>query len=173
MTSERTGTTKKRNIKDELSSLFRTKKKKSDSAWKHRFVCLSNVQQTRIPTTDEEKDILLKADLGEKEVLFERLEMDSTEFREVLYEMFPKLREGGGFQFFKCGANSRLLEPLSVTTLSSPKLLKSCVGYSRTYIKPLQKNLSLTPVVSLPEGVSYPFDKLILLHVFFSPRNIV
>ena len=56
--------------------------------------------------------------------------------------------------FFKCVANSRVLEPLSESVLSSPKVLKERVGTTkRTYIKPLQRDLDLSEVCSLPEGV--------------------
>ena len=70
----------------------------------------------------------------EKEVEFEDLDMNADEVRDVLYDHFPSLKEGGGFQFFKCAPNSRLLQQLSSTTLSSPSMLKSRVGNARTYI---------------------------------------
>ena len=41
-------------------------------------------------------------------------------------------------------ANSRLLEPLSSSISSSPKLLKSVIGKSRVYIRPIQKDLDLS-----------------------------
>ena len=55
----------------------------------------------------------------------------------------------------KCVANSRSLAALSSTTLSSPSMLKSRVGNSRTYIyiRPIQRNLDLIPIMELPGGV--------------------
>ena len=93
------------------------------------------------------------AGLGEKEIEFFDLELSAAEFRDLLYRHFPTLQEGGGYQFFKCVANSRYLEQLSTTTLSSPAMLKSRVGNARTYIRPIQKNLKLTQVIELPGGV--------------------
>ena len=60
-------------------------------AWKHRFVCLAYCDQYKVPTTDVEKDDLLRAGLGEKEVEFESLELDADEFKSVLYDVYPQL----------------------------------------------------------------------------------
>ena len=94
------------------------------------------------------------AGLGEKEVEFFDLNIDAGEFRDLLYKYYPNLKDGGGYQFFKCTANTRTLENLSPATLSSPDVLKSRVGNARTYIVPLQRDLDLTPIVDLPSGVS-------------------
>ena len=148
---------KKRKAKEEVASLFRKKKANAASkktTWKHKFVCLAYHDQIRIPTTDTEKDDLLQAGLGEKEIEFDDLELNAEEFRDLLYSQFPSLKEGGGFQFFKCAANSRSLELLSSTTLSSPTMLKSCAGSARTYVRPLQRDLDMSAVFELPGGVS-------------------
>ena len=65
------------------------------------------------------------------------------------YQTFPKLKCGGGCQFLKCCVNTRNFEILSATTLSSPEILKSRVGSARTYIRPLQVDLDLTPVIEI------------------------
>ena len=70
-------------------------------SWKHKFVSLAYHDQNRIPATDTEKDNLLQAGLGEKEIEFDSLDLNADEFRDVLYDHFPYLRDGGGFQFFK------------------------------------------------------------------------
>lgn len=129
-------------------------KKKSRPAWRHRFVCLGYYGQERIPTTDADKDELFKAGLGEKEVEFERLDLDASEFRAQLIKVFPKLSDCGGFQFCKCLPNSRNLEPLSDVAHSSPEFLRQRVGNVRTYIRPLQKDLDLSPCVDVPEQVT-------------------
>ena len=49
-----------------------------------------------------------------------------------------------GYQLCKCIPNTRNLEALSSTTLSSPRVLQACGGNSRTYVRPLQKNLDLS-----------------------------
>lgn len=143
---------KRKAAKEEVATLYGRKSAKR-VVWKHKFVCLAFYGQKRIPTTDTEKDDLLKAGLGEKEVEFDDLDLDADEFRDVLYGHFPGLKDGGGFQFFKCMPNSRTLEQLSSTTLSSPQMLKSRVGNARTYICPLQRDLDLSPIFDLPSGV--------------------
>ena len=138
-----------------MSSLFKKKNKASSKCvWKHKFVCLAFHDQSRIPTTDCEKDTLLEAGLGEKEIEFDDLNIDAEEFRDLLISHYPRLSEGGGFQFHKCSPNSRKLEQLSSTTLSSPAMLKSRVGNARTYIRPMQRDLDITAVFDLPTGVS-------------------
>ena len=87
---------------------------------------------------------MFEAGLGEKLVEFDKLDMKAEEFCDVLYNVFPKLREGRGFTLFKCTPNSRVLEPLSKLAHSSPEMLKRRVGNARTYIRPLQMDLDLT-----------------------------
>ena len=135
-------------VADEMSSLFRRKKGKTvstkcSSTWTHRFVCLSRYDQSTIPTTAVEKDNLISAGLGEKKVIIEDADCNADKFREILLTTFPKLIEGGGYQLCKCKPNSRELEALSSTALRSPRVLQSLGGNSRTYIRPLQKDLDL------------------------------
>ena len=87
-------------VKEEVSRLFNKKIKPATS--KHKFVCLASTDQSRIPTTDVDKELLYQAGLGEKEIFFEQLDIDAVEFREILYQTFPKLKCGGGFQCLKC-----------------------------------------------------------------------
>ena len=129
--NQQKGNRSKRKAKEEVRSLFnKGKKPKSASkcSWKHKFVCPAYHDQTRIPTTDTEKDDLLQAGLGEKEIVFDDIEISAEDFRDIMYDKYPSLREGGGYNFFKCMPNSRSLEKLSVITLSSPSMLRSRVG---------------------------------------------
>ena len=138
----------KKRTKDEVSSLFRPKKVlKLDKkpAWKHKFVCLAYKDQSRVPTSDIDKEELYLADLGEKEVEFRTLDASADEFKEILLNTFPRLREGSGYQLLKCMPNSRRLEVLSSVVYSSPGALKQRVGTSRTYIRPIQRDLDLEP----------------------------
>ncbi len=82
-----------------------------------------------------EKDDLFKAGLGEKEICF-NLDMEADSFRQVLFDHYQNLQNGGGFEFFKCHANTRKLEKLSSACLSSPAVLKRRAGSSTTYIRP-------------------------------------
>ena len=135
-------------------SLYSKAGESSKYLWKHKFICLAYHDQTRIPTTDVEKDDLLRAGLGEKENQFYNFEIDFEEFRDLLYVHFPSLKDGGGFHFFKCAPNSCRLESLSSTTLCSPAMLKSRVGNASTYIRPQQRDLDMSAVFDLPSGVS-------------------
>ena len=155
----------KKNAEKEMESLFSFPKKrrlgkaplssKPQCAWKHRFICLAYIDQTRMPTTDAEKDELLEAGLGEKEVEFVFSDdMDFDGIKEVLFQAFPRLEDGGGFQFLKGVGNSRALEPLSKMVYTSLKVLKQRVGQGRTYIRPIQRNLDISPLFQLVKGVS-------------------
>jgi len=130
------------------------KAKRRKCAWKHKFVCLAHVGQEKVPLREKEKDELFVAGLGEKEVEFDDLEASAEEFQEVIFNAFPQLRDGGGYQFLRCIPNSRSLEPLSGFVMSSPSILKQRVGTSRTYIRPLQRDLDTTPVKSVSHTVS-------------------
>ena len=88
--------------------------------------------------------MLLEAGLGERKITIPDIDISSEEFRDLLFEEFPKLKEGGGFMFAKCRSNSRVLEPLSSLCLTSPRMLRDRVGSVRTYIFPLQKDLKLS-----------------------------
>ena len=147
---------RKKRIRAEVSGLYRGKKKSKKCVWKHRFVCLSYVGEYKVPTSAVTKDDLLKAGLGEKNIEFSSLDIPAEEFRDVIYDNFPKLRNGGGFELCRCLPNSRHLEPLSSAAYSSPQLLKERVGNSRTYIRPLQRDLDLEEVFGLPGGVCIP-----------------
>ena len=73
--------------------------------WKHTFYCLAYVGQSHLPSSEAEKDDLFEAGLGEKEVEFDQLDISADEFKEILFEAFPQLRDAGGYQIWK-------LEPL-------------------------------------------------------------
>ena len=91
--------------------LMKTQKCPRVSSWTHRFVCLSQCHQETIPTTESAKDALLEAGLGEKKIVIPDVNSSAEDFRSVLYEAYPKLKEAGGFLFAKCRSNSRLGDP--------------------------------------------------------------
>lgn len=115
-------------------------------------MCLAYLEQ-QVPLREAEKDKLFAAGLGEKEIELD-LYMDAEEFRSCIFEVYPQLKDGGGYQFLKCIPNSRQLEPLSGLVMQSPMMLKQRVGSARTYIRPLQQNLDITPVKQVDEIVS-------------------
>ena len=88
----------------EVRNLFNYKKKvvsEKRVAWRHKFVCLAYIHQTKIPSTDAEKEELYQAGLGEKEISFESLDMSQADFRNILLHNFPPLNKGCGFQLLK------------------------------------------------------------------------
>ena len=91
---------KRKKMKNEMSRLFNFKKAKS-AAWHHKFVCLAYVDQSKIPSTDYDKDELYQAGLGEKEITFEDINITLSQFKDIIFESFPKLEAGGGFRFLK------------------------------------------------------------------------
>ena len=119
-------------------------------------MCLAYLEQ-QVPLREVEKDELFAAGLGEKEIELD-LEMNAEEFWSSLFEVYPQLKKGGGYQFLKCIPNSRRLQPLSALVMQSPMMLKERAGSARTYIRPLQRNLDTTPVKQIDKIVS-------LLHV--------
>ena len=163
----------KRQSKQEVTKLFnyatpakRKKKVKASTEWKHKFSCLAYRGQIRIPTTDVEKDDLLQAGLGEKEISFHDMNASAEEFRDIICGEFPQLKKAGGFQLCKCKPNSRELEILSTFAHDCPGNLKQRVGNAKTYIRPLQKDMDLSVVFNLPDGVC------LHVSVFFSIKAI-
>ena len=173
LNAEKSRDKKKGKVRKEMSALYfsstNKRKKLEQPQWKHKFMCLAYRDQVKIPTTDAEKDELFEAGLGEKEVAFDSVDVGPEEFREVLYQAFPQLRRGGGYQLFKCVANSRTLEPLSRMVYSSPQSLRTRVGNAKTYIRPIQRDLDLTPIEHIPGGVSLVTH---LAHITFFWGNI-
>ena len=120
-------------------------------------MCLAYLEQ-QVPLREAEKDELFVAGLGEKEIELD-LDMNAEDFRSTIFEVYPQLKHGGGYQFLRCIPNSRRLEPLSGLVMQSPMMLKQRVGSAQTYIIPLQRDLDTTPVKQVDKIVS------LLLHV--------
>ena len=90
------------------------------------------------------KEVLVQAGLGEKKV--EVSESSSTKaFHDELIRSFPKLQSAGGVELMRCLPNSRSLEPISYSIAKSPKLLRQVIGNSRIYIRPIQRDLDVSP----------------------------
>ena len=92
--------------------------------------------------------VLLEAGLGEKKISFPDIDCNAEAFRDKLLEEFPKLKGGGGFELMRCGANSRVLEPIVSAALKSPRATQERVGRSKVYIRPIQADLDTAPVES-------------------------
>ena len=159
----------RKRVKPEMSSLFQSKRPKiKSSGWQHKFFCLAFTGQDKSTTCEAEKDELFRASLGERDIVFEDVNISQEEFHAIIIDNFPRLQEGGGIRFlegviwntvfftpvvtdFVCPTiglpNSRYLEVLSMSVRKSLLLaLKQSVGLSRTYTRPLQRELDLTPL---------------------------
>ena len=79
------GTERKR-VKSEMSQLYKSKKTRAKCPWRHKFVCLAYTDQSKMPATEFDKDELLQAGLGEKELLFDDIEISQEEFKEAVVE---------------------------------------------------------------------------------------
>lgn len=115
---------------------------KRATSWKHKFFCLSETDDDTLPL---KKNNLILAGLGEKLITIPNIDCCPSEFHELIFKEFPKLREGGGIEFLKCIQSTRKLEPIPFEVSSSPRLLKSWIGAARVYIRPIQVSLDLTP----------------------------
>ena len=149
----------------EVGKLFKSSKKlkmttRKITPWTHRFVCLSDCSQHYIPTTASQKDTLMSAGLGEKKIVFEDVDCSAEIFKDTLLQNYPKLKEGGGYHLCKCKSNSRELESLSSAVLVSPRALQQCGGNSRTYIRPLQRDLDLSRENESTEKIVSVVEKL-------------
>ena len=115
--------------------------------------------QSHIPASENEKDELRSAGLGSKDITL-CIDANYEEFQAAILDTFPRLKDGGGYRFLKGNittltitviillsgiANSKTLTLLSLYCHKSPRHLKESVG-KRTYIRPVQRDLDLTPV---------------------------
>lgn len=76
---------------------------------------------------------------------------DPQYFRETLYEKFPKLRDGGGFELLRSSARIALEKICMPANGYNTQFLsdESGLGGAICYIRPIQEHLSLEPVVNI------------------------
>ena len=117
-------------------------------------MCLADRLATKVPTATE-KQVLQKAGLGIKRIKFEidsheKAVLETITSSEVNSETgqtigFSKLKECGGFELMTCVANCRNLSTLDCAW--SVKSIKANIGgQSRIYVRPIQIDLSTTPL---------------------------
>lgn len=114
--------------------------------WEHEFICLANCGEETPPTPMDKAD-LIRAGLGPRKLsLFEF--GDSSRFHDDVMAAFPKLADGGGYELLRTKQNNN--RELCVIPPPSggynAEYLKSIVGQAKVYIRPIQKNLSTTPL---------------------------
>lgn len=132
------------------------KKEGKKRTWTANFVCLSDRLTNKVPSSAE-KQVLQKAGLGSKKIKFdvdddEKIVIEKITCAELDDKTgdvcgFPKLKNGGGFEFMHCVANCRTLSVIECA--SSVKELKANIGgQSKIYLRPIQRNLSTTPIIA-------------------------
>ena len=135
------------------ATAFRQPKRPKPNSWTHKFFCLAETEESRVPSTNIQRNELVLAGLGERRVTVPDVNCSPQEFQEILLTEFPKLRMGGGFELLKCTPSNRQLELIPFSISNSPSLLKSWIGTARIYLRPIQLNLDLTPTEGAVEQV--------------------
>ncbi|KAL4234772.1 hypothetical protein ACF0H5_006414 [Mactra antiquata] len=118
----------------------RGKKDLRRKTWTANVMCLSDVNQTSVPSHSE-KVCLQKASLGIKKISFDASGSES-DVHDTLLNEFPKLSSSGGFELMYCAANKRELKKIDVKW-DVPHLKTVLGGQSRVYVRPIQNSLSL------------------------------
>ena len=153
---ERSRSTRPSTSRAELGRLFNFKPSSSSQCsrkgklkmWKHTFVCLAQPEQDQTPD-HMEKARLKMAGLGQKSCSIP-LSSDADELNDSLIKYFPKLYDGGGFELLqqRCN-NTRQLDVVPVPQCGyNVEFLQSVVANAKLYIRPMQKELDLSYVVS-------------------------
>lgn len=148
----------------ERHNLFGRKKTKKVklSMWEHEFICLSSTDEVS-PPSPMDKALLIRAGLGPRKLsLFEYGE--SFEFHETIMSAFPRLTEGGGYELLRTKQNNNrelcvIPPPPGGYTV---EYLKNMVSQAKIYIRPIQRNLPLTPVVEESDDVVRHFDERVI-----------
>ena len=129
---------------------------KPKETWTHSFCALGCVSDDISPSKDEIVH-LQKAGLGKRKVVFPHKNADHDGFMNIIEKEYPKIKEGGGIELLRAvggGGGQRKLEVLSSGPRGySIEYLRNiiCIGQATLYIRPLQKDLDLTP---LPDKLS-------------------
>ena len=110
------------------------------------FFCLANREQC-VPPTAVLKTKLQEAGLGRKKIFF-HWQACAIDFKARLEEIYPKLKESGGFEILKGGTQTSdlvLIQPprsgYSVACLRDASEL----GQAIAFIRPIQNNLDISP----------------------------
>ena len=122
------------------------RQKKRTAKWTHNFVCLASTQSQFLPD-DAERSTLQIAGLGEKKITFDAF-ADSQEIYYDLLSYFPQLRDAGGFELMRTSeGGGKQLEVIATPDSGyDVPFLKAVVHHAKIYIRPLQNNLSLSPL---------------------------
>ncbi|XP_054871981.1 uncharacterized protein LOC118470840 isoform X2 [Amphiprion ocellaris] len=120
----------------------------SRRSYTHTVCCLADHKADKVPSVQLKAD-LLTSGLGEQKVTFSGSDNDPMVITNKLMEVFPKLKEGGGFEFLKIVGSTRsrnlVLLPCPSTgyTLAYLKDPSTMIGQATIYIRPLQQDLPI------------------------------
>ena len=130
-------------------------------------MCLADKQQHFVPDTQERATLQI-AGLGEKRITTSCYS-DAFELNLDLIGYFPKLRDAGGYELLRVreGGGKELDVISSPESGYTAQYLKAVVHSAKIYIKPLQKNLSLEPVVDKVVTI------IIIVAIMFDPFHMI
>ena len=117
--------------------------------WHHDFVCIAKTNQTKTPTSIE-VGRLISAGIGKKHFsIYE--DGDASDLHEQILKSFPPLAKAGGYELLRVGDQPGRRCDLEIIPVP-PKgytatYLKEVVRQAKVYIRPLQQNLSLDPLI--------------------------
>lgn len=140
--------------------------------WTHNF-CLLGCISDDITPSKEDIYHLQKAGLGKRKVVFPNKNANHDDFLDILQKEYPKLKEGGGIELLRAvggGGGQRKLEVLSPGQqgYTIPYLRGTiCIGQATIYLRPLQKDLDLSPMtsdVSVSQKCFYLYIKCISIY---------
>ena len=116
-----------------------SKKRIQQKTWTHTFVCLGDPDDVEPPDGTERAKLLL-AGLGEK-----KINLTYGDIRNDLFEEYPKLKAGGGFELLRIRHQSRDLEPIPIPHGGyTVEYLKTVVQNAKIFIRPIQAPLDVT-----------------------------
>ena len=115
---------------------FRQPKYPNLNSWTHKFFCLAETEESRVPSTRFQRNELVLAGLDESRLTVPDVNCSPQEFWEILLTELPKLCMGGRFKLLKCTLINRQLE-LILFSFSNSQVLKSWIGTARIYLRPI------------------------------------
>ena len=129
---------RKRNVQQSSSNKCTSKAKTIT----RKFVCLADKEQYDVPDREEQRELLVSG-LGEVKVAVPE-NAKEKDVRHLLTEIFPKLKDSGGFELMYVESRSKelLLIPLGPDGLSMT-YIASFIGQGKIYIRPIQQDLPL------------------------------
>ena len=112
--------------------------------WTHDFFCLESTQAASVPS-HAQKIALQNVRLGRRKVFFS-CKGTALDVKTRLESVYPKLKDGGGFELLRSGLPSSKLSLMTPPSggYSVPFLRDTAgLGQALAYIRPLQKNLDM------------------------------